>query len=315
MSRLTSFIPKLKGHPWRMALMGVLGVTLLGVGGLYLAAWVLPAPPMDDDEPSSSVVLDREGRVLHIGLNAHQQYHWAVPLSAISPALIEATLRYEDRYFYSHPGVNPVSLLRASAMSLMGRPIGASTLTMQWARLRLGLNTRTPLGKLKQIFWALRYEVHYTKAQILEAYLNRAPYGGNILGIEAASRLYLGKSAKDLGLSEAISLSVIPQNPVKRHPTQGKDFNDARFRALQLAIDEGRISERMKSALKPTSFPNHLTLPFEAPHFVRLVEARHPGSLMHSSLDLPLSQAVQKQMHQRLARLKGQGITLSLIHI
>src|SRR5205814_7151499 len=116
-----------------------------------------------------------------------------------------------------HPGVNPIALLRSGIGLLRGetRP-GASTITMQLARLRFHLQTRTPVGKFIQIVHALELERHYSKSEILEAYLNLAPYGRNIEGIGAASQIYFGKTAAHLTRPESISLSVIPQSPTRR---------------------------------------------------------------------------------------------------
>ena len=114
-------------------------------------------------------------------------------LRDISPDLVKTTLTYEDRYFYEHPGVNPLSLIRASVQSLLGRPIGASTITMQVARIEQNLNTKTLRGKLDQILWALRYEAAYGKDELLEAYFTLVPYGGNVEGLAAASQIYFQK--------------------------------------------------------------------------------------------------------------------------
>ena len=114
--------------------------------------------------------------------------------------------------------MNPVSLLRATwnlAISRGSRG-GASTITMQLARLRYHLRTRTLAGKLRQIVYALELERHYSKAQILEAYLNLAPYGRNIEGVGAASEIYFSKNAARVTEAEAIALSVIPQSPTRR---------------------------------------------------------------------------------------------------
>ena len=102
-------------------------------------------------------------------------------MNEIAPEMVRAVLLYEDRHFYRHPGVNPLSLLRASAGMLGGaRRMGGSTITMQVARLRLGLSTTTLSGKFAQMARALQYEYHYGKGEILEAYFNLGPYGGNI---------------------------------------------------------------------------------------------------------------------------------------
>ncbi len=122
--------------------------------------------------------------------------------------LIDATLRFEDKYFGQHPGVNPVPLFRAAwNFARSGRPrAGASTITMQLARLRFHLHTRTLGGKLRQILYALQLERHYSKNEILEAYLNLAPYGRNIEGVGAASEIYFGKTAARLSGPEAVAL-------------------------------------------------------------------------------------------------------------
>jgi penicillin-binding protein 1C len=124
-----------------------------------------------------------------VTLTADQKYRIWTPLKEISPSLVEATLRFEDKYYAEHPGVNPVSLLRATWNLAFsgGTHAGASTITMQVARLRYHLQTRTIAGKLRQIVYALELERHYSKDQILEAYLNFAPYGRNIEGAGAAS--------------------------------------------------------------------------------------------------------------------------------
>src|SRR5204863_1377590 len=114
----------------------------------------------------------------------------------ISPALVDATLRFEDKYYRHHPGVNPFALLRSALhLGVSGVHSGASTITMQLARLRYHLCTRTVRGKFVQIIRALELERHYSKAEILEAYLNLAPYGRNIEGAGAASQIEFEKAA------------------------------------------------------------------------------------------------------------------------
>src|SRR5437763_8012295 len=183
------------------------------------AIWLaLPKPRLLDGIGFSTRVRDRNGNILRVTLTADQKYRIWTPLKEISPELISATLRFEDKYYGKHPGVNPISLLRATwnlAFS-RGTRAGASTITMQLARLRYHLQTRTVAGKLRQIVYALELERHYSKAQILEAYLNLAPYGRNIEGIGAASEIYFSKSAARVTSAEAVALSVIPQSPTRR---------------------------------------------------------------------------------------------------
>ncbi len=182
---------------------------LLTLGGVW---WSLPKPPLLDGIDFSQRVRDREGRVLRVTLTSDDKYRLWTPLEQISPELIAATLRFEDRHFWRHPGVNPVALFRCAArFARRGRGgAGASTITMQLARLRFQLHTKTVRGKLAQILRAVELERHYSKREILEAYLNLAPYGRNIEGAEAASELLLGKAS---GRSESAGSGGAERNP------------------------------------------------------------------------------------------------------
>src|SRR6476620_9910226 len=205
---------KIKPGKYRRWIRSAVFVSLV-LAAIWLA---LPKPPLLEGIDFSTRVRDRNGEVLRVTLTADQKYRVWTPLKEISPVLIDATLKYEDKYYGTHPGVNPVSLIRAAwnlAIS-RGSHAGASTITMQLARLRYHLRTRTFTGKLRQIVYALELERHYSKAQILEAYLNLAPYGRNIEGVGAASEIYFSKSAARVSSAEAVALSVIPQSPTRR---------------------------------------------------------------------------------------------------
>src|SRR5438034_5086560 len=196
--------------PW------VRSLALLGMTAWFV--WLLlPKPPLLAGISFSQCVRDRNGKLLRVTLTTDQKFRVWTSLSDISPALIDATLRFEDKYYRHHPGVNPVALMR-SALNLggSGTHSGASTITMQLARLRYHLCTRTLGGKFVQIVRALELERHYSKAEILEAYLNLAPYGRNIEGVGAASQIYFDKPASRLSRPEAVALSVIPQSPSRR---------------------------------------------------------------------------------------------------
>ena len=143
-------------------------ILITALGGFWL---FLPKPSLTDGIDFSTRVRDRNGSVLRVTLTRDHKYRIWTPLREISPALIDATVRFEDKYFGQHPGVNPVPLIRAAwNFASSGRPRGgASTITMQLARLRVHLHTRTLGGKLRQIFYALQLERHYSKDEILEA--------------------------------------------------------------------------------------------------------------------------------------------------
>lgn len=172
----------------------------------------------------SSAYCDRNGKLLQIFLTEDEQYRLFKPIEEYPPEFIEALLMQEDRYFYSHFGINPVAIFKAGWETYIkkSRRMGASTITMQTAKLKYNLYTKSIGGKLKQIRKAIYLELCFSKDEILEAYLNLAPCGGNIQGFETASWYYFSKSIEDLNLSENIMLCVLPQNPIKRSPTPQK---------------------------------------------------------------------------------------------
>ncbi len=184
-------------------------------------AWVLaPKPDLYEGVGFSTLVTDRHGQPLKLLPADDGRYRLFTPLADIAPAAQVATLLYEDRRFHRHPGVDPIALARAAWTTYVrrSRTVGGSTITMQLARMHFDLDTRSPLGKLVQSARALQLERHYTKAEILEAYLNLAPYGGSVEGIGTASRIYFDKPASALSRGEALALAVIPQNPTARFP-------------------------------------------------------------------------------------------------
>ena len=189
---------------------------------------------------------------------------------------VEAVLLKEDRWFYWHPGVNPMALTRAAARTYGGNRQGGSTLTMQLARLLYRLNTRTPAGKARQVAAALWLERRYSKHDLLEAYLNVAPFGGNIEGVGAASRIYFGKSPDRLTLGEALTLAVVPQSPAsraaaRRHPKRSLLAARARLGADWLARSGARAddadADRRQIELPILARPQ-FSMPWQAPHFV-----------------------------------------------
>ncbi|GHV50147.1 penicillin-binding protein 1C [Deltaproteobacteria bacterium] len=293
--------------------------------------WVLlvPKPPLLDDISFSTVVLDRHGRLMHLSLAEDERYRVFVPLTEVAPALVESTLLYEDAYFYQHPGINFVSLARAAFNMLLGRGrrMGGSTITMQVARLRLHLTTNTVWGKLRQIERALAYERHYSKKEILEAYFNLAPYGGNIEGCGAASRIYYQKAPGKLTLVEALSLSGVPQNPTRRNPLslwrRGGDTADIAWRDAQKRLfnlwlakhpeDQGQafLAQDRLSVAPPRS------IPFAAPHVsmeaVGLARgwARQSGaaqSVVRTSIDMRLQRQVENMVLSMIERNAGFGV-------
>jgi penicillin-binding protein 1C len=165
----------------------------------------------------SSAVYAADGTLLRLTTAPDQQYRLWTPYELIAPKVAEAVLQYEDRWYWWHPGVNPAALIRSAKATFSGeRRQGGSTISMQLARKIYDIDSRSIDGKLQQIAAAFWLEARYSKRDILEAYLNFAPYGGNIEGVGAASLVYFQKRAADLTLPEALTLAVIPQNPAAR---------------------------------------------------------------------------------------------------
>ncbi|MBP6626676.1 MAG: transglycosylase domain-containing protein, partial [Arenimonas sp.] len=181
-------------------------------------------PLLPDTGNAGAVVLAADGTPLRAFANRDGVWRYPVGLHEVSPHYLQALVTYEDRWFWRHPGVNPLALLRAAGQWLAnGRVVsGGSTLTMQVARI-LEPHARTPAGKLRQALRALQLEWRYSKAEILTLYVNHAPFGGTIEGVEAASWAYLGKPAKNLSQAEAALLAVLPQAPSRLRPDRHPD--------------------------------------------------------------------------------------------
>ncbi|MCK5201635.1 MAG: transglycosylase domain-containing protein, partial [Spirochaetales bacterium] len=162
---------------------------------LILGLFILSEKKALDDVSFSYAVLDRNGEIIRVFLSVDEKYRIRQELSDFPSQFIELILLKEDQYFYAHPGINPAALFKAAWASYVVRErrIGASTITMQLARLKYGLFTRTIPGKIKQIISAFYLEIKYSKQEILEAYLNLAPCGGNIEGFPAAAYYYFHK--------------------------------------------------------------------------------------------------------------------------
>src|SRR4029077_21095751 len=270
---------------------------------------LLPKPPLLNGISFSQCVRDRNGKLLRVTLTTDQKFRVWTPLPNISPALIDATLRFEDKYFRRHPGVNPVALIR-SALYLRagGAHSGASTITMQLARLRYHLCTRTLGGKFVQIIRALELERHYSKNEILEAYLNLAPYGRNIEGIGAASQIYFDKPASKLSRPEAVALSVIPQSPSRRALFSDRDNHSINV-AQSNWHDRSRSDSETELSMREFRPRMQTERKFLAPHFVQQVlETSHWRDQIISTLELEKQQAIERRVADYVASNRNRGI-------
>ncbi|QDG58457.1 MULTISPECIES: peptidoglycan glycosyltransferase PbpC [unclassified Pseudomonas] len=250
----------------RLLLRWTLASLVLMIALLWLADRIWPLPLPKDD--LARVVLAEDGTPLWRFADANGVWRYPVQTSEVSPYYLDALLTYEDRWFYQHPGVNPLALVRATWQNLTGARVvsGGSTLSMQVARL-LDPHSRTFHGKLRQLWRTAQLEWHLSKEQILNLYLNRAPFGGTLQGVAAASWAYLGKSPAQLTHAEAALLAVLPQAPSRlrpdRHPQRAQEARDKVLRRLaefqvwpQAAVDEALeepllLAPRLEPSLAP----------------------------------------------------------------
>ena len=290
----------MKTSPRLKAIVWMAGAACL----LAIITWCLcPKPSLYPESIAFSHALqDRQETLIHLALTPDGKYRLRTSLQEISPALVNATLALEDQHYRSHPGVNPMSMLRAAWGAMTGsRRGGGSTITMQYARLRYGLRTTTFTGKLTQMLRALQLARHYSKDEVLEAYFNLAPYGGNVEGAGAASLLWCGKPVHDLSAREAVALAVLPQSPTKRRPSPHKENIAHTAAALRLwrRLDERHDPLDEHYVLRPEA-----PVPREAPHLARRLFTQQPNSLLvRTCVDLPkqhaLEQAIKAYVEQR----------------
>jgi penicillin-binding protein 1C len=303
--------PGVRRWSLRIAIAGVLALVALRL-------W--PHAPLRDRFPQSIAVWSADGELLRVTRAADDLYRLWTPLASIAPVVADAFLLKEDRWFSWHPGVNPFALARGGWRTYAhGDRQGGSTITMQLARLAYGLNTRTPSGKLRQAAAALWLEARYSKHDLLEAYLNVVPFGGNIQGVGAASRIYFGKPPDRLTLGEALSLVVIPQAPASR---AGRGSTEsaalaarARLGTLWLAHRGASDDDRRQIALPIVARAQH-ALPWLAPHLVDAVVGQiDSGSLMNGAtpgvaltIDAKLQRLVELQIQRYIARTRDVGM-------
>ncbi|MCP4322788.1 MAG: penicillin-binding protein 1C [Psychromonas sp.] len=293
---------------------------LLGIGLFLLCLWgannLYPLDLPNRNHDFASVVLDDEGYPLRAFADKDGVWRYQVSLEDVSADYLEALISYEDRYFYQHPGINPVSFLRAAWQYLYHQRIvsGGSTLTMQVARL-LHPHQRSLLGKLKQTLRALQLEWHLSKAQILTLYINYAPFGGTLEGVQAASYQYLRKPASQLRPAEAALLTVLPQAPSRYRPDRyPKRATIARDKVIKRLVKYGVWSEQKAQYVKQEPVvvwkPEQ---PFVAPLLARRLHYANPTEAVIKThiqrvLQLRISAYVRDY-----ASLQGQGVSMAVL--
>jgi penicillin-binding protein 1C len=294
---------------------------------LFLAAILILlrilSPSLQSDVSFSQAIYDRSGKLLRLTLSRDDKYRLWLPLKSISPVLVNATLLHEDKWFRFHPGVSPKSLVRAIWHTYVkkDRKIGGSTITMQLARIKYDINSRTISGKTSQILAAFWLELLYSKNEILEAYLNLVSYGLNIEGAGAASLVYFHKNADKLTLSDALALSVIPQSPAKRmgRVTEGIPANQSLEQARKVLFakwigkypkdqDQKSIVDQRIILKRPSD------LPFLAPHFANEVRELDPfDPVLNTTLDLRLQRLIERHIKSYVEANRQKGIKNAVV--
>jgi penicillin-binding protein 1C len=306
----------------RIALAATLGLALAAAGAaLALSRYVEALGPLDLSRvpQGSTVVLDREGRLLRAFTT--EDGRWRLPLAAqdVDARYLAILSAYEDRRFRSHPGVDPLAMLRAAGQAVAhGRVVsGGSTLTMQVARLLEPQDDRTPEAKLRQAVRAVQLERRFSKQEILDLYVTLAPYGGNLEGVRAASFAYFGKEPKRLTLGEAALLVALPQSPETRRPDRFlAKARDARDRVLDRAAAAGVITRADAEAGKAEPVPEaRRPVPMLAAHAAEEAVRANPSTRIHRlAIDARLQASMEQLVRERVATL-GPKLSAALLVI
>lgn len=287
---------KLPVQYWKTSVLGLLIL-------LSIYWFSLPTPLFK--QPTSTVLLDQEGRLL--GARIANDGQWRFPaIKQVPEKFKKALLTFEDRRFYSHPGVDPISLGRALYQNLSQGKIvsGGSTISMQVIRLALNKGKRTIWRKMVETVLATRLELQYSKEEILQLYASNAPFGGNVVGLEAASWRYFGKDPSYLSWAESTMLAVLPNSPGLIHPSKNRDQLLAKRNRLLSKLLEHQILDSLSCQLAQAEpLPQApLPLPRIAPHLLERFHQKYSKesqSRIQSTIDYNLQQQLNKIISKR----------------
>ncbi len=274
-SKKRGFLKRLT--PGKRAFFGVLAVFFIFLGSIFIWASFIKLPDISSFEArkiaNSSKITDRTGEVILYDI--HQSVRRTeIPLSEMGENIQHAIVAVEDAKFYEHKGVRFTSFARAMFVDILKGSFsqGGSTITQQIVKNTLLTRDKTVTRKFKEWVLAIKLERHFTKDQILQIYLNDAPYGGTIYGVEEASMAFFGKHSKDLSITEAAYLAAIPKAPTYYSPFgKNRDQLDARKNlVLKRMFEEGYITQEEYSFTKneAVAFNPAATNSLKAPHFV-----------------------------------------------
>lgn len=281
-----------------------------GLAGLAGIAFGLDAtdkafpPPLDKAGVVSAEVLDADGQLLRAFATSEGRWRLKTSVADVDPRFLKMLVAYEDRRFFDHSGVDPLAVGRAALQFVTnGRVVsGASTLSMQVARLIEPRETRSLSAKLLQFVRAVQIERRLSKEQILELYLTHAPYGGNLEGVRAASLAYFGKEPRRLTVAEAALLVALPQSPEGRRPD--RHFGTAKIareRVLMRAAVEDVLGDGEADRAAGDAIPTRrLQLPAYAAHLAEVAIRKEPRSDRHRT-------TLRRSIQQGLEHVAGEA--------
>jgi penicillin-binding protein 1C len=272
----------------------VLGGTAIGLSVWF--ALCLPKPLFNT--PTSTILEDRNGQLMAGRIAADEQ--WRFPMADSLPdKFVQSIIHFEDEYFYQHPGINPVSFGRAFKQNIKAKRVvsGASTLSMQTIRLARRGKSRSVWEKLIEVVLALRLELRYSKDEILNYYAANAPFGGNVVGLDAAAWRYYGRDASQLSWGEMAVLAVLPNQPSLVYPGKNSDrLMKKRNRLLDKLQRKGIIDSFTCELAKEEPLPGSPhRIPGITPHLLqRAMKEGYSGERIHTTINLELQQNVNR---------------------
>src|SRR5687767_4843944 len=284
----------------------------LGIGflGLILLFFFLNLVfPLPDNVEYSTLITDNKGELINASLTKDQKWRMKTELNEISPLLRKTIVAKEDKYFYSHPGVNPVAVVRAFFKNVfrMKRTSGASTITMQVARA-LEPRKRNIFSKMIEMFRAFQLEWKYSKNEILQLYLNLVPYGSNIEGVKSASQLYFRKNPDHLSLAEITALSIIPNRPSSLVIGKNNEkIIEERNRWLRKFASDRLFTEKeIEDALNEPLTASRGSVPHYIPHLSYKLK-KQGGNHIRTNIDLNIQLKTEKLVadYVRTQRLRN----------
>lgn len=261
---------------------------------ILLSRWIIPNPEFES--PTSTILEDSTGVL--IGARIANDGQWRFPAMDHVPEKFEkCILLFEDQYFYAHPGINPFSIYRAIKVNTRAGKIkqGGSTLTMQVARMLRNNKARTIRQKLIELLWTLHLEINYSKSEILNLYASNAPFGGNVVGLDAAAWRYYNRSASELSWAEMAALAVLPNSPALIYPGKNAEIlRGKRDRLLRKLQNEGYFTEEdLELALLEDLPGKPYPLPQYANHLLDRAFEEKNGERVSSAVSARLQQSVQ----------------------